>query len=307
MGRIMAAPNILRRLEEKAVAAEQMISNLKKEIAELNNLCESHKSSQQECRQLLQSNRKLALEIEEAKQQLIRLEVANGKLQIPLPAAGSVPPVQKCDDPSKSDIKTPSAPAAKSADSKKSNKAKPTEPQAAAADTNGDVAATGGKTKKSKKPQPPKQPERAEDDVSRLDLRVGLIVTAERHPDADSLYVEKVEVGEEQQLTVVSGLAGRIPLEAMQNRPAMVMCASDPGGKVEILTPPSGAIPGDRVALDGAELLPPDTQLKGKNWEAVAAKLRTRPDLVAAFDGKALTVPGKGNITTASLAGVPIK
>ena len=30
----------------------------------------------------------------------------------------------------------------------------------------------------------------------RLDMRVGLIKTAKRHPDADSLYVEEVDVGE---------------------------------------------------------------------------------------------------------------
>lgn len=29
-------------------------------------------------------------------------------------------------------------------------------------------------------------------DVSRIDMRVGKIVEVERHPDADSLYVEKV-------------------------------------------------------------------------------------------------------------------
>ena len=33
-------------------------------------------------------------------------------------------------------------------------------------------------------------------DVSLLDLRVGVIAKAERHPDADTLYVEQVECGE---------------------------------------------------------------------------------------------------------------
>lgn len=87
----------------------------------------------------------------------------------------------------------------------------------------------------------------------------------------------------------------------------MVMCASSPDGQVEVLLPPSGSVPGDRVALEGQEASPPDSQLKAKVWEAVAAKLRTRKDLVAGFDGKALVVPGKGAITTASLAEVPIK
>lgn len=36
------------------------------------------------------------------------------------------------------------------------------------------------------------------------------------HPDADSLYVEEIDVGEAQPRTVVSGLVKHIPLEEMQ-------------------------------------------------------------------------------------------
>lgn len=42
--------------------------------------------------------------------------------------------------------------------------------------------------------------------MSRLDFRVGKIVQVEKHPDADSLYLEKVDVGEANPRTVVSGL-----------------------------------------------------------------------------------------------------
>jgi methionyl-tRNA synthetase len=58
----------------------------------------------------------------------------------------------------------------------------------------------------------------AEPDISitRLDIRVGLIKKAEKHPDADSLYVEQIDVGEEQTRTVVSGLVKYIPLDEMQ-------------------------------------------------------------------------------------------
>ena len=34
-------------------------------------------------------------------------------------------------------------------------------------------------------------------DIGRLDLRVGHIRKATRHPDADSLYVEEIDCGEE--------------------------------------------------------------------------------------------------------------
>ena len=50
-------------------------------------------------------------------------------------------------------------------------------------------------------------------DVSRLDLRIGCIITARKHPDADSLYVEEVDVGETAPRTVVSGLVNHVPLE----------------------------------------------------------------------------------------------
>lgn len=36
-------------------------------------------------------------------------------------------------------------------------------------------------------------------------MRVGLIRKATRHPDADALYVEEVDVGEEKPRTVISG------------------------------------------------------------------------------------------------------
>ena len=52
--------------------------------------------------------------------------------------------------------------------------------------------------------------------ISRLDIRVGVIMEVQKHPDADSLYVEKIDVGEEQPRTVVSGLVKHIPLEEMQ-------------------------------------------------------------------------------------------
>ena len=43
-------------------------------------------------------------------------------------------------------------------------------------------------------------------DITRLDLRVGKILAVEKHPDADSLYVEQIDVGEEKPRTVCSGL-----------------------------------------------------------------------------------------------------
>ena len=50
-------------------------------------------------------------------------------------------------------------------------------------------------------------------DVSRLDMRIGKIVSVKPHPDADTLYVEEVDVGEENPRTIVSGLVKHVPVE----------------------------------------------------------------------------------------------
>ncbi len=63
-------------------------------------------------------------------------------------------------------------------------------------------------------------------DVGRLDLRVGLIVKAEKHPDADTLYVEQVDLGEAQPRTVVSGLVRHIPIEQVQRAVLSGYCSS---------------------------------------------------------------------------------
>lgn len=71
-------------------------------------------------------------------------------------------------------------------------------------------------TEKAEKKQPAPSQDEAKVDVSRLDLRIGRIVSAEKHPDADSLYVEQVDVGEAAPRTVVSGLVKHIPLDKVQ-------------------------------------------------------------------------------------------
>ena len=73
-----------------------------------------------------------------------------------------------------------------------------------------------GGEKAEKKQAAPSQ-EDAVVDVSRLDLRIGLILEAQKHPDADSLYVEQVDVGEASPRTVVSGLVKHIPLDQVQS------------------------------------------------------------------------------------------
>ncbi|NXW27095.1 AIMP1 protein, partial [Phaetusa simplex] len=179
--------------------------------------------------------------------------------------------------------------------------------------------------KKEKKQQPAAGSSDARVDVSRLDLRVGCIITAKKHPDADSLYVEEVDVGEASPRTVVSGLVKHVPLDQMQNRmaillcnlkpakmrgvvsQAMVMCASSPE-KVEILAPPPGAVPGDRITFEG---FPgdPEKELnpKKKIWEQIQPDLHTNDQCVATYKGVPFEVKGKGVCRAETMANSGIK
>lgn len=49
-----------------------------------------------------------------------------------------------------------------------------------------------------------------------LDMRVGRILRAWKHDEADSLYVEEVDIGEPEPRIICSGLVKYIPLENLQ-------------------------------------------------------------------------------------------
>jgi aminoacyl tRNA synthase complex-interacting multifunctional protein 1 len=160
------------------------------------------------------------------------------------------------------------------------------------------------KKEKVAKPKEPKEPESTVILPSQLDMRVGFIRECKRHEAADSLYVEQIDVGEEQPRTVVSGLVKYIPLEQMQERKvvllcnlkpanmrgvkshAMVLCATSPDGNtVEFVEPPPTASPGDRVVFEHYEDGAFDAVLnpKKKVWETIQPGLLTNDDRVAGW------------------------
>lgn len=59
-------------------------------------------------------------------------------------------------------------------------------------------------------------------------MRIGKIVDINKHPDADALYVEKIDCGEEKARTVVSGLVNHVPIDEMRDRIVMVLCNLKP-------------------------------------------------------------------------------
>lgn len=82
--------------------------------------------------------------------------------------------------------------------------------------------------KETSKKGAPAATEPVEDGPHRLDIRVGKIVEVSKHPDADSLYVEKIDLGEAIPRTIVSGLAKYVPIEQMENRLVAVLCNLKP-------------------------------------------------------------------------------
>lgn len=135
-----------------------------------------------------------------------------------------------------------------------------------------------------------------------IDFRVGFIQKAVKHPDADSLYMSTIDMGDaEGPRTVCSGLVKYIPLEDMQERYvvcvanlkpvsmrgvkscAMVLCASNED-TVEFVNPPAGSKPGDKIFFEGYNNVP-EKQLnpKKKIWEAVQPGFSTNENFEVTY------------------------
>ncbi|KAK7256743.1 hypothetical protein RIF29_30201 [Crotalaria pallida] len=162
--------------------------------------------------------------------------------------------------------------------------------------------------------------------ITRLDIRVGLIKKAEKHPGADFMYVEQIDVGEEQPRTVVSGLVKYIPLDEMQNRKVCVVCnlkpaalkgiksqamvlaaSNDDHSKVELVEPPAAAIVGERVTFPGYEGNPDELlNPKKKIFETLQVDLHSNEELVACYKDVPLTTSA-GVCKVSSIRGGSIK
>lgn len=163
-------------------------------------------------------------------------------------------------------------------------------------------------------------------DILRVDMRVGKILSAAPHPDAESLYVEMIDVGDVAPRQVVSGLAKYMPVEDLVGKKVVVLCNLKPAKMrgvesagmvlaagtdvVELLQPPEDATVGELIKVEGGEDPTPDEMLKSKSaqkvWDRVAEKLATNDKLEATYDGVPL-VTSKGPCTVATLKGSPIK
>jgi len=157
-------------------------------------------------------------------------------------------------------------------------------------------------------------------DISRVNIRIGRIVQCEKHPQADQLYVEKIDLGEGAPRTIVSGLVPFVPLDQMMNRlvlvvanlpprnfkginsEGMVLAAStEAHDKVELLDAPEGVAIGERIMFEG-EIGEPEAELnpKKKVFDRVKIDFKINGHLIATYQNKPF-LTSKGPITVKSL------
>mmetsp|Transcript_17326 Transcript_17326/g.32821 ORF Transcript_17326/g.32821 Transcript_17326/m.32821 type:complete len:881 (-) Transcript_17326:42-2684(-) len=106
--------------------------------------------------------------------------------------------------------------------------------------------------------------------ITSLDIRVGIIKRVWEHPEADKLYCEEIDIGEEQPRQIASGLRPYMKTEDMEGRKVlvlcnlkerkmvgfpshgMVLCASNQDhSEVKFVNPPIDAKVGERVTIPG--------------------------------------------------------
>jgi aminoacyl tRNA synthase complex-interacting multifunctional protein 1 len=145
-------------------------------------------------------------------------------------------------------------------------------------------------------------------DILKLQFKVGQITKVWNHPEADKLYCEEIDVGEETVRPIASGLRQHFTLEQMQGQQrllvvanikaknlvkfkshGMVLCAAnEETGQVEFVEPPAGAAIGEVVTFEG---LPPPQPLapaqveKKKVFAKCMEGMKTTEDKVAVWNG----------------------
>jgi methionine--tRNA ligase beta chain len=165
----------------------------------------------------------------------------------------------------------------------------------------------------------------AEIDISKLDIRVGVILKAWEHEEADKLFCEEIDIGEESPRQIASGLREHYKLDDLSGRRVlvlanlkarkmmgfsshgMVLCAASPDGKVRFVEPPEEAMIGERVMVEGFDGEPASENqvIKKKMLESIFHDLKTNADGLATYKGKPLCTsagPCKPTLANADIA-----
>jgi methionine--tRNA ligase beta chain len=148
-------------------------------------------------------------------------------------------------------------------------------------------------------------------DISKLDIRVGVIQTAWEHEEADKLFCEEIDIGEESPRRIASGLRAYYTVDDLPGRRVlvvsnlkarklagfeshgMVLCASSNDGTVQFIEPPDDAKIGERVIVKGFDGEPATENqvIKKKMLDTIFPDLKTNNDGVPCYKGVPLSTP----------------
>jgi aminoacyl tRNA synthase complex-interacting multifunctional protein 1 len=180
------------------------------------------------------------------------------------------------------------------------------------------------KKEEKKEPKKQKAPAKKEEDdshpISKLDIRVGKIISVVENTESDKLYNEMIDMGKGEVRKIASGLKGRIPIENLKDAyvvvlcnlkertlkgwpsHGMLLCASREDGSIETLKPPIGSEPGDLVTITNFPRTPVEVLNAKKNpWDEVKNDLRIDAFKVAQYKNENTWVTPKGKITVDNL------
>ncbi len=139
------------------------------------------------------------------------------------------------------------------------------------------------------------------EDISRFDIRVGLVKSVRKHEHTHTFYIEEIDVGEETgPRTILSGLVPFMKAKALLNQHVLVCCnfkpveirdltsygmilAASKDEKVRLVTPPVGAQIGEQIKVAAYEYIPDalllDTKRKDEAlFEKVLSELKSSED-----------------------------
>ncbi|CUE55233.1 tyrosyl methionyl-tRNA synthetase, putative [Bodo saltans] len=172
--------------------------------------------------------------------------------------------------------------------------------------------------KQKKGAEPAAEPAAEGSSMSKVNFLIGKVLEVSKHPESDKLYVEKIDLGEAEPRTILSGLQEHITIDAFTGKlvvvvanleprkiggipsAGMVLCASTEGkGKIELLQVPEGTPVGERIVFPGHDQ-PAEPVLKkklAKHYEVVAPELATDARGNAVWAGVPF-VTSKGPITS---------
>lgn len=183
------------------------------------------------------------------------------------------------------------------------------------------------KKEKKQKAQPAAE---AQSYFDKGDIRVGYVTKAWKHPEADKLFCEEIDVGEDKVRQIASGLWGKVKQTDFEkskvlvvcNLPAkktpgdfvsygMVLCAQSPdGSSVELIRPPENAKIGERVFIEGMKVddcPPKDAKWMNKNLrKKFVVYFSVSKDGKVCYQGKPW-MTSAGPVTASTLKGEGIK